>query len=65
MKCSIVKQVRKDLKERAKKGLETYGTTLDRKDLSLLEWHKHHYEELLDAALYTKRIIKQLENEKN
>jgi len=59
-KDSIVKSVRKDLKQRSKVGIKKYNTTLDREDLTLLEWHQHHYEELLDAALYTKRIIKQL-----
>ncbi len=59
---SIVEEVRKDLKQRSKLGIKKYDTTLDREDLSLLEWHQHHYEELLDAALYTKRIIKDLKS---
>ena len=61
-KDSIVDEVRKDLLNRSQTGIKKYNTTLDRKDLSLLEWHQHHYEELLDAALYTKRIIKELKN---
>lgn len=63
-KDSIVKSVRKDLKSRSKLGIEKYGVTLDRRDLSILEWHQHHYEELLDAALYTKKIITELTNKK-
>lgn len=58
----IVDEVRKDLLKRSKTGIKKYNTTLDRTDLSLLDWHQHHYEELLDAALYTKRIIKELKN---
>jgi len=64
-KDSIVKEVRKDLKQRSKVGIEKYACTLDRKDLSLLEWHQHHYEELLDAALYTKRIIQELKTKQD
>lgn len=61
-KDSIVDEVREDLLNRSETGIKKYNTTLDRSDLSLLDWHQHHYEELLDAALYTKRIIKELKN---
>lgn len=33
-------------------GMEKYGTTLDRGDLSHAEWLQHMAEELLDAAGY-------------
>lgn len=46
-----------DLRRRETKGLETYGTTMDRGDLSQLEWMNHLYEELLDASLYIKKLI--------
>ncbi len=62
-KDRIVGEVRKDLLNRSETGIKKYNTTLDRTDLSLLDWHQHHYEELLDAALYTKRIIKELKNQ--
>jgi len=45
-----------DLRRRELKGLETYGTTVDREDLSREEWMEHLYEELLDAAVYLKKI---------
>lgn len=61
MKDSIVEQVRQDLLERSETGIKKYNTTLDRTDLGLKEWLKHQYEELLDAALYTRRAIKELE----
>lgn len=61
-KDSIVDEVRKDLLERSELGIKKYNTTLDREDLSILDWHQNHYEELLDAALYTKKIIKELKN---
>ena len=46
-----------DLRRRESKGLETYGTTMDREDLTREEWMNHLYEELLDASLYLKKLI--------
>ena len=46
-----------DLRRRESKGLETYGTTMDREDLTREEWMTHLYEELLDASLYLKKLI--------
>lgn len=60
MSDKIVEAVREDLRLRSERGIQKYGTTLERKDLSLIEWHQHHYEELLDAALYVKRILHDL-----
>ena len=62
LKDAIVEEVRQDLHNRSQVGIKKYGVTLERDDLSLLEWHQHQYEELLDAAVYTKKIIKQLNN---
>lgn len=56
----VVEEVRSDLHNRSQRGIEKYGTTLDRNDLELKEWVQHLYEELLDAALYVKRIKKEL-----
>ncbi len=55
----ILNELIKDFEAREQKGIETYNTTLDRKDLTLLEWMKHLREELMDACLY----LKKLENE--
>ena len=52
----IVAAVIDDLRRRELKGLETYGTTMDRTDLSQSEWMQHLYEELLDAAVYLKKL---------
>lgn len=54
---NIVEQVRADLLDRSKKGIEKYGTTLDRDDLTEIEWMQHAYEEMLDGALYLKKLI--------
>jgi hypothetical protein len=53
----ILSSVIEDLKRRELKGLETYGTTMDREDLTREEWFTHLYEELLDASLYLKKLI--------
>lgn len=57
----IVAAVRADLLRRSTAGIAKYHTTLARTDLSPLAWHQHHYEELLDAALYVRRIITDME----
>jgi hypothetical protein len=48
-----------DLKIREERGLATYGTTMDRKDLSKQEWLQHAYEEALDLALYLKKLMEE------
>ncbi len=53
-----------DIAARQQLGISKYGTTVAENPLSLLEWYRHHYMELLDAAVYTKKIITILENEK-
>ena len=50
MSDKIVDAVREDLRLRGDRGIQKYGTTLERKDLSLIEWYQHHYEELLDGG---------------
>ena len=57
MKTSVLlDKVITDLKTREAKGIETYGTTLDRTDLTRSEWLQHAYEEALDLALYLKKL---------
>lgn len=58
---SIEETVIEQIRARAEKGLSKYGTDMMRTDLDLLHWHQHHLEELLDAAVYTQRIIFDLE----
>lgn len=53
----IVAAVQADLEARSRLGMEKYGVGLDRGDLSLRDWLVHQYEELLDAACYTKAAI--------
>lgn len=58
----VVEAVREDLLQRSQFGFKKYGTTLERKDLSLKDWLQHAYEECLDQANYLKRSIIELEN---
>jgi hypothetical protein len=54
----ILDDVINDLFGRESKGLQEYKTTMDRNDLSELEWLNHAYEEALDLSLYLKKLIK-------
>lgn len=49
------------LKHRDAKGREKYGTSLDRKDLSLVDWLQHQTEELLDGAGYAQAAKREAE----
>lgn len=59
MKDSIVEAVRQDLLDRSEVGIKKYNTTLDRDDLNAGDWITHAYEEMLDGALYLKRLHKE------
>ena len=41
---------------RAAQGKTKYGQTLDRQDLSTLEWIRHAQEELMDGILYLEKL---------
>lgn len=56
MKDSIVESVIKQFEHRSDVGIKKYGTTLDREDLTMLEWLKHLQEELMDATLYVEKL---------
>jgi len=60
MTDSIVESVLNKFKERSEEGIKKYGVTLDRNDLSSLEWLIHLQEELMDATLYIERLKKEL-----
>ena len=54
-----------DIAERQRRGIAKYGTTVIGNLLSFHEWLTHFYEELLDASVYAKRILTQLNHEPN
>ena len=41
---------------RASQGKEKYGNTLDRQDLSVLDWIEHAQQELQDGILYLEKL---------
>jgi hypothetical protein len=43
--------------ERSQRGIDKYGTTMDRKDLSTLDWLRHAQEEAMDLSLYLEKLI--------
>lgn len=55
-RSNLLNKVVAELEAREAKGLDTYGTTLDRTDLTRSQWLQHAYEEALDLALYLKKL---------
>ena len=55
----IEKRVMAKIAARARKGKAKYGTTMERDDLSRLEWLKHAQEEAMDLAVYLERLIEE------
>lgn len=53
---TVVQAIVEKFLSRSSLGIEKYGTTLDRDDLSTLEWINHAQEELMDAILYLERL---------
>lgn len=53
----IVESVVNEILERSNVGTKKYGTTLNRTDLTELEWLQHAKEEALDMALYLEKLI--------
>jgi len=49
------------IQKRADVGKRKYGVTMEREDLSTLEWLVHLQEELMDAAVYVERLIEEFE----
>lgn len=61
---SIENTVAVKILNRAEVGKVKYNTTMERTDLSKLDWLKHAQEEAMDLAVYLEKLI-QLEKEKN
>ena len=55
-------EVCKKIQERAKVGKAKYGTTMERTDLTTVEWLVHLQEELMDAAVYVERLIEEFKD---
>jgi hypothetical protein len=53
---SIVNSIISQFIDRSAMGYKKYGTTLDRTDLSLLDWIQHAQEEMMDGILYLEKM---------
>ena len=56
MNDKIVLNVLESFKKRSETGIKKYNTTLERNDLSTLEWLQHAQEEAMDFVLYLERL---------
>ena len=56
----IEDQVIAKIKDRAKAGKYKYGQTMERTDLSPLDWVRHLQEELMDASVYAERLAEEM-----
>jgi hypothetical protein len=52
-----------DLLAREDKGIKEYSQTMDRTDLTELDWLQNAYEEALDLSIYLKKLINIKNNE--
>lgn len=53
----VLNDVVMDMIMREKRGYIEYKQTMDRTDLTQREWLQHAYEEVLDLALYLKKVL--------
>lgn len=53
---SIVDSVIEQFKQRSEVGIKKYNTTLDRTDLSRLDWINHAQQEAMDMILYLEKL---------
>ena len=56
MEDKIVQTVIEAYKKRSEVGIAKYGKTMEREDLSTLDWLQHLQEELMDATLYIESL---------
>tara|TARA_R110002033_G_scaffold170115_1_gene212168 strand:+ start:5997 stop:6287 length:291 start_codon:yes stop_codon:yes gene_type:complete len=62
---SIEIKVCDKIAKRAEVGKKKYGTTMDRTDLTTLEWLKHTQEELMDACVYIEKLLDEKQEKKS
>ena len=59
----IEAKVCEDIAKRQELGMNKYGVSVADNQLTLREWLQHQYEELLDAAVYCRRAIDQIDRQ--
>lgn len=62
IKDSIVESVINQFKQRSEVGIKKYNTTLDRTDLSTLDWIEHAKQEAMDFILYLEKLKSEVTN---
>lgn len=62
IKDSIVESVINQFKQRSEIGIKKYNTTLDRNDLSTLDWIEHAKQEAMDFILYLEKLKSEVTN---
>ena len=63
-KDSILESLIDKYSQRSELGIKKYNTTLDRTDLTLLDWINHAQEEAMDLSLYLEKIKTMLNEQK-
>ena len=53
---SVVQSVINKFKQRSEVGIKKYNTTLDREDLTKIDWIQHAQEEAMDLILYLEKL---------
>jgi hypothetical protein len=56
MKDTILESVINQFRERSEVGINKYGVTLDRTDLSALDWINEAQQEAMDFVLYLEKL---------
>lgn len=56
----IEERVIAKIRQRRDAGRIKYGTTMEREDLSFTQWLQHLQEELMDAAIYAEKLMREL-----
>ena len=57
---TVVTSIINQFVKRAQFGKQKYGTDLDRKDLTTLDWIEHAKQELMDGILYLEKLKQEL-----
>lgn len=60
IKDPIVQSVVDRIAQRSEAGMTKYGVTMERPDVTTVEWLRHAQEEAMDLAIYLERCIKDL-----
>lgn len=56
----LVNDVIQTIVTRSNAGMQKYGVTMERPDVSTVDWLRHAQEEALDLAIYLERCIRDL-----